>query len=117
MLAVADTGIGIDEGDLHRIFEPFYSTKTHDGKTGKDGPSGSGLGLSVSAGIVKDLDGWIECERRSKGGTIFRVFLPAPERDDPTDSPSAVAHRLARTADQPLVPSEGNSFEEAHPTC
>lgn len=72
MLAVADTGIGIDAGDLNRIFEPFYSTKTQDGKTGKDGPSGSGLGLSVSAGIVKDLDGWIERERRQTGGTIFR---------------------------------------------
>ena len=115
MVAIADTGIGIDEGDLHRIFEPFYSTKTHDGKTGKDGPSGSGLGLSVSAGIVKDLDGWIECERRSKGGTIFRVFLPAPERDDPTDRPQRSRPPARSQADQPLSPSEGNSFEEAAP--
>jgi signal transduction histidine kinase len=107
MVAIADTGIGIDEGDLHRIFEPFYSTKTHDGKTGKDGPSGSGLGLSVSAGIVKDLDGWIECERRSKGGTIFRVFLPAPERDDPTDRPQR-SRPPARSHSRPAaVPQRG----------
>jgi len=82
MLSVADTGVGIDDADLGRIFEPFYSTKTLDKKSKlSDGPSGSGLGLSVSAGIVKDHDGWIEIERRPSGGTIFRVFLPAPEDD------------------------------------
>lgn len=114
MLAIADTGIGIDAGDLNRIFEPFYSTKTQDGKTGKDGPSGSGLGLSVSAGIVKDLDGWIECERRQTGGTIFRVFLPAPERDEPLVSPQR-SRPPARPQPSPLIEdSEGNSFEEAH---
>ncbi|HNN49657.1 MAG TPA: ATP-binding protein, partial [Pseudomonadota bacterium] len=112
MLAVADTGIGIDEADLSRIFEPFYSTKT-DGKTGKDGPSGSGLGLSVSAGIVKDLDGWIECERRPTGGTIFRVFLPAPEREEPNTRPQR-SRPPARQKQQSTVPeSEGNSFEAA----
>lgn len=112
MLAVADTGIGIDEADLSRIFEPFYSTKT-DGKTGKDGPSGSGLGLSVSAGIVKDLDGWIECERRPTGGTIFRVFLPAPEREEPNTRPQR-SRPPARQKQQSTVPEiEGNSFEAA----
>lgn len=98
MLAVADTGVGIDTADIHRIFEPFYSTKADGaaldpadgktvGKTGKEGPSGSGLGLSVSAGIVKDLDGFIECERRPTGGTIFRVFLPARQQETPVEYP------------------------------
>ena len=82
MLAVEDTGVGIDEEHLGRIFEPFYSTKNADSDPERSG--GSGLGLSVSAGIVKDHDGWIECERRAPnqgGGTIFRVFLPAIESD------------------------------------
>ncbi|HNG00097.1 MAG TPA: ATP-binding protein, partial [Pseudomonadota bacterium] len=84
-----------------------------DGKTGKDGPSGSGLGLSVSAGIVKDLDGWIECERRPTGGTIFRVFLPAPEREEPNTRPQR-SRPPARQKQQSTVPeSEGNSFEAA----
>ena len=74
--------VGIDEEHLGRIFEPFYSTKNADSDPERSG--GSGLGLSVSAGIVKDHDGWIECERRAPnqgGGTIFRVFLPAIESD------------------------------------
>ena len=92
MLAVADTGIGIDEQHLDRIFEPFYSTKNADSDSDRgDRGGGSGLGLSVSAGIVKDHDGWIECERRSPthgGGTVFRVFLPAIEPPDVTPTGS-----------------------------
>lgn len=76
VLEVADTGVGIPESDRERIFEPFYSTKPfHDG--GKEG--GTGLGLAVSVGIVKDHDGWIEIDTRNGGGTIFRIFLPASE--------------------------------------
>jgi signal transduction histidine kinase len=71
VLEIADTGVGIPEEDRERIFEPFYSTKP----PSPDG--GTGLGLSVSHGIVKDHDGWIEIDSRSGGGTIFRVFLPA----------------------------------------
>ncbi|MCS6913217.1 MAG: ATP-binding protein [Myxococcales bacterium] len=74
MLAVSDTGMGIPEEDKERIFEPFYSTKLH-------GP-GAGLGLSVSAGIIKDHDGWIEIDSCPGGGTTFRVYLPAPEIDE-----------------------------------
>lgn len=76
VLEVADTGVGIPEQDRERIFEPFYSTKPHDGD-GKQG--GTGLGLAVSVGIVKDHDGWIEIASRDGGGTIFRVYLPAAE--------------------------------------
>jgi signal transduction histidine kinase len=75
VLEVADTGVGIPEEDRERIFEPFYSTKGGDG----DDQGGTGLGLSVSHGIVKDHDGWIEIEGRPAGGTVFRVFVPAPD--------------------------------------
>jgi signal transduction histidine kinase len=75
VLEVADTGVGIPEQDRERIFEPFYSTKQ--GQDGKE--TGTGLGLAVSVGIVKDHDGWMEIDSRAGGGTIFRVFLPATE--------------------------------------
>jgi len=74
VLEVSDTGIGIPVADRDRIFEPFYSTKQGDSKEG-----GTGLGLAVSVGIVKDHDGWIEIDNRPGGGTVFRVFLPASE--------------------------------------
>ncbi len=90
MLAVDDTGVGIDEEHIGRIFEPFYSTKNADSDPDRSG--GSGLGLSVSAGIVKDHDGWIECERRPAslgGGTVFRVYLPALEADGEAENPTS----------------------------
>ncbi|HEX8953100.1 MAG TPA: ATP-binding protein, partial [Polyangia bacterium] len=74
VLEVADTGVGIPVADRDRIFEPFYSTKQGDTKEG-----GTGLGLAVSVGIVKDHDGWMEIDNRPGGGTVFRVFLPASE--------------------------------------
>jgi signal transduction histidine kinase len=75
VLEVSDTGIGIPVEDRDRIFEPFYTTKPAEG----DGKGGTGLGLAVSVGIVKDHDGWMEIDNRPEGGTVFRVFLPASE--------------------------------------
>jgi signal transduction histidine kinase len=67
--SVADTGIGI-RGDIKdKIFDPFYTTK--------EGQGGTGLGLAVCSGIVKEHDGWIEVDDGASGGTIFRVYLPA----------------------------------------
>jgi signal transduction histidine kinase len=77
VLEVSDTGVGIPEADRERIFEPFYSTKAPPQEGKSDG--GTGLGLAVSVGIVKDHDGWIEIDNRAGGGTLFRVFLPAAE--------------------------------------
>jgi signal transduction histidine kinase len=91
VIEVEDTGIGIPPEDRERIFEPFYSTKPPS-PTGSD-QGGTGLGLAVSVGIVKDHDGWIEIESPPKPapatlvtnvagrgpGTLFRVYLPAPD--------------------------------------
>jgi signal transduction histidine kinase len=70
VLEVADTGIGIADEDREKIFEPFYTSKSDSG--------GSGLGLAVSHGIVKDHDGWIDVlDNLPAGrGTVFKVFLP-----------------------------------------
>ncbi len=64
---ISDTGRGIDEGSLGRIFDPFFSTR--------DG--GTGLGLSLTQQIVSEHGGRITCESRPGEGTSFLVELPA----------------------------------------
>jgi len=68
-LTVADTGAGMEEGLLERIFDPYFTTK----KEGK----GTGLGLSVVHGIVREHDGDIRVVSSPGEGTVFDVFLPA----------------------------------------
>lgn len=68
-LTVKDTGTGIKREVLHKIFEPFFSTK----ETAK----GTGLGLSVVYGVVKQHGGWIDVSSIEGEGSVFRVFLPA----------------------------------------
>jgi len=65
-----DSGPGIAEESLPRIFEPFYTTK----EVGK----GTGLGLSVSYGIVQGMGGTIRASNPSGGGALFTVELPMP---------------------------------------
>jgi signal transduction histidine kinase len=68
-IAVTDNGIGIPADIKDKIFDPFYTTK--------EGRGGTGLGLAVVSGIVKEHDGWIDVDDAKPGGTVFRVFLPA----------------------------------------
>jgi two-component system NtrC family sensor kinase len=69
VLSVTDEGTGIPEHILPKIFEPFFTTK-EEGK-------GTGLGLAVSYGIVKEHEGAIEVETEEGQGATFRVLLPA----------------------------------------
>jgi len=68
-LSVADTGVGIEKTSLDRIFEPFYTTK--------DASRGTGLGLAVVYGIVKQHHGWVRVESTPGQGATFTVYLPA----------------------------------------
>jgi PAS domain S-box-containing protein len=69
-MSVADTGGGIPQEQLNRIFEPFYTTKK----------KGSGLGLMIVQRIVRAHNGRIELESRVGRGTTFRIWLPLHER-------------------------------------
>jgi signal transduction histidine kinase len=67
-ISVTDTGCGIAQANLQRIFDPFFTSK----EVGK----GTGLGLSVSYGIIKSHGGAIKVESVVGVGTTFRIWLP-----------------------------------------
>ena len=67
-VTVADSGSGIPEAVMHRIFEPFFSTKTASG--------GTGLGLSITYGLIQEIGGHIHVKSEVGKGTEFSVFLP-----------------------------------------
>jgi PAS domain S-box-containing protein len=69
VLSVSDTGEGISDADLKRIFEPFYTKKVM-------GRSGTGLGLAVVWGTVKDHNGYINVQSEEGKGSIFTLYFP-----------------------------------------
>jgi signal transduction histidine kinase len=77
-IRVADNGYGIEESQLHLIFDPFFTTKP----TGE----GTGLGLSVSYGIVKKHGGEILVESEAGQGSTFTIVLPVGETNSGGES-------------------------------
>ena len=73
VLVVQDEGIGISDKDVKHIFEPFFTKKTM-------GRSGTGLGLMVVWGTVKDHKGYIDVQSRPGKGTTFTLYFPSTEK-------------------------------------
>jgi len=97
---VTDTGPGIAPEVLGKIFDPFFTTKPQG--------QGTGLGLSVSLGIVKGLDGRIEVQSVPGHGATFRVLLPpgpaaVASREAPAPTPPPRPGRLLVLDDEPII--------------
>jgi hypothetical protein len=93
VLTIQDTGQGIEEKDIARIFEPFYTTK----EVGK----GTGLGLSVAYGIVQQHGGTITVTSRPGGGATFTVLLPGAAARTPQRQEAA--ERAERGAGETIL--------------
>lgn len=99
-LTVNDTGTGIPQEMLERIFDPYFSTKA--------AGEGTGLGLSIVHGIVTGTDGYIKIDSVVNQGTTFRVFLPTTtlriiEKPAPEKKAVFVPARLYFVDDEPAL--------------
>ena len=82
IIETADTGVGISDDDMDKLFDAFFSSKS----------TGSGLGLTVSAQIINNHGGTIEIQKREPKGTIFKIKLPVkalPEQSTFSNSKSS----------------------------
>lgn len=91
--SVEDSGEGIKEENLQKIFDPYFSTKEKE--------TGSGLGLYVSYGIVKAHKGYIDVTSSENGGTIFNVYIPTLESIE--KDKEYVANKIVLLADDELM--------------
>lgn len=102
MLAVSDTGVGMDEDTLARAFEPFFTTK--------EPGLGSGLGLAMVHGVVQQSGGFLRVTSKPQQGTTFEIYLPEasgetvqPEISGPADTPLMGEETILLVEDDPLV--------------
>lgn len=100
VINVKDTGSGISPEHINRIFEPFFSTKQN--IVG----SGTGLGLSMVYGIVRQTGGFIKVESKLEVGTTFSIYLPRFEQNDEAETNiNAPESSSVLTVKEKIIPS------------
>ena len=97
-LEIKDTGPGIEERFLNRIFDPYFTTKKFS--------QGTGLGLAVVEGIVKNHRGFIKVHSKTGCGTAVQVFFPVAGQSDPGSQVKPLADKLTGTEKIMLVDDE-----------
>jgi len=104
MLAVADTGTGIDSETLVHIFEPFFTTK----ERGK----GTGLGLATVYGVVKQSGGYVSVESAPGKGASFQIYLPRIEEPVSVAEPVAPIVEAFRGAETILLVEDADALRK-----
>ena len=95
-LKVSDTGIGISDKNVERIFEPFYTKKTM-------GRSGTGLGMAVVWGTVKDHSGYIDVNSKLGEGSTFTLYFPVTRKKLPLAEQSISAEKYKGNGESILI--------------
>jgi signal transduction histidine kinase len=80
-ISISDNGCGIPEDNLEKVFQPFFTTK--------EGGKGTGLGLTITYGLVKKLHGHISVKSKEHEGTTFILSLPVRIKEEMSDNESS----------------------------